>query len=132
VVLGQPGQQTCRWFQTFKGQHQPGTDQFREAISHDGRLYAAAARDPPGTWRGESGADGGLFVSEDEGETFESVSYPGQPQEVVLAWTIAEGNVVAGTNEGRVLLEGNDGWETAGQVASGDSIAMYGLISVPK
>lgn len=91
---------------------------FREAISHNGRLYAAAARDPPGTWNGESGADGGLFVSETDGESFTSVPYPGQPQEVVLAWTVANGSVVAGTNEGRILLE-DDGWETVGQVSAG-------------
>lgn len=92
---------------------------FREALVHDGRLYAAAARGSPGTWNGDSGADGGLFVSETEGDTFTSVSYPGKPQEVVLAWTVADGGVVAGTNEGRVLTETDDGWETVGHVPAG-------------
>ena len=92
---------------------------FREATVHDGRLYAAAARGPPPTWSGESGADAALFVSDDDGETFTTVSYPGEPQEVVLAWTAADGQLIAGTNEGRVLLEGDDGWETVGQAPAG-------------
>lgn len=92
---------------------------FREATIHDGRLYAAAARSSPGTWQGESGANGGLFVSADDGETFESVSYPGQPREVVLAWAAADGQLIAGTNEGRVILEDGDSWETIGQVPAG-------------
>lgn len=92
---------------------------FREAMVHDGRLYAAAARGSPGTWSGESGADGGLFVSEDAGETFRSVSYPGRPQEVVLAWTVTDDGVLAGTNDGRVIVAKGDDWETAGTVPSG-------------
>lgn len=91
---------------------------FREALVHDGRLYAAAARNSPGSWSGESGADAGLFVSRD-GDGFESVSYPGEPREVVLAWTVSDGAVIAGTDEGRVLRETGDGWETAGQVSPG-------------
>lgn len=92
---------------------------FREALSHDGRLYAAAARSSPGTWRGESGADAGLFVSEDDGESFGTVAYPGEPEEVVLAWGVVDGHVVAGTNEGRLLRETDGGWETSGRIQPG-------------
>jgi photosystem II stability/assembly factor-like uncharacterized protein len=94
---------------------------FREAMSHDGRLYAAAARGPPGTWSGEAGADGGLFVSADGGDSFRSLPYPGQPEEVVLAWGVADGRPVAGTNEGRVLQgdAGGENWETVGGVPAG-------------
>lgn len=95
---------------------------FREAIVHDGRLYAAAARSSPGTWGGESGADAALFVSADGGTTFESVSYPGKPREVILAWAVADGRVVAGTHEGRVLSarSGRSGdWETTGRLPAG-------------
>ncbi|MFT4947035.1 MAG: photosystem II stability/assembly factor-like uncharacterized protein, partial [Natronomonas sp.] len=42
---------------------------FREALLDEGRLYAAA-RSPPGTWQGESGADGAMFVSDDRGDSF--------------------------------------------------------------
>jgi photosystem II stability/assembly factor-like uncharacterized protein len=92
---------------------------FREATIHDGRLYAAAARSSPGTWEGESGADGGLFVSEDDGDTFASVSYPGAPREVILAWASSDSHLVAGTNDGRVIVERGDDWETAGTVPAG-------------
>lgn len=92
---------------------------FREALVHDGRLYAAAARSSPGTWSGEAGADAALFVSDDDGETFTSVPYPGRPQEVVLAWTVSDDGVVAGTNEGRVLLHSGEDWQTTGQVPAG-------------
>ncbi len=92
---------------------------FREAIDHDGRLYAAAARSSPGTWTGASGADGALFVSDDDGQQFETLSYPGEPLEVILAWAIVDDTVVAGTNDGRLLVETNDGWETGGHVPAG-------------
>lgn len=57
---------------------------FREAIEHDGRLYAAAARSAPGTWQGTPGADAGLFVSNDDGDSFRRVSYPGEPQVLIM------------------------------------------------
>ena len=93
---------------------------FREAIAFDGRLYAAAARSSPGTWSGEDGADAVLLESEDYGETFEAVSYPGAPAEVILAWAEADGRVVAGTNDGR-LISGDEGgtWTEAGTVPAG-------------
>lgn len=92
---------------------------FREAMVHDGRLYAAAARGPPPTWDGESGADAALFVSDDDGETFTTMAYPGEPNEIILAWAATDNRVIAGTNQGRVLVEGDDEWRTAGQISSG-------------
>ncbi|MFB6301584.1 MAG: WD40/YVTN/BNR-like repeat-containing protein [Haloferacaceae archaeon] len=91
---------------------------FREAIVHDGRLYAAAARSSPGTWSGDSGADAALFVSDDDGGTFSTPDYPGKPREVVLAWAVADDRVVAGTNDGRALVESNGEWETVGRLPS--------------
>jgi photosystem II stability/assembly factor-like uncharacterized protein len=91
---------------------------FREAIAHKGRLYAAAAQSSPGTWRGESGADAALFVSDDDGETFSMLSYPGGPQEVILAWTVVDEYVIAGTNGGRTIIEIDDGWETLGMLST--------------
>ncbi|MFB6110319.1 MAG: WD40/YVTN/BNR-like repeat-containing protein [Halodesulfurarchaeum sp.] len=91
---------------------------FREALFHDGRLYAAAARDSPPSWDGANGADGGLYVSEDSGASFRSITYPGQPREVILAWAVADGAVIAGTNEGRILREESDSWETIGSIAA--------------
>lgn len=92
---------------------------FREAIEHDGRLYTAAARSSPGTWHGDSGADAGLFVSDDDGDSFRTVSYPGEPREVVLAWAVLDDHVIAGTNGGSVLRETAESWEMIGRLPTG-------------
>jgi len=93
---------------------------FREAILVDERLYAAAARDPPGTWRGENGADAILVESPDCGDSLTSVSYPGSPDEVVLAWTADEEGVYGGTNDGRLISRSPSGaWVDAGRVPDG-------------
>ena len=89
---------------------------FREAFAYDGRLYAAAARGPPGSWRGESGADAAVFESVDDGDTLEPVPYPDGPKEFVLAWTALDGQVLAGTNGGRMLVRRDGTWETLGEV----------------
>jgi photosystem II stability/assembly factor-like uncharacterized protein len=89
---------------------------FREAVAQDGRLYAAAARGPPGTWSGESGADAAIFESTDDNNTFDSIAYPGGPEEFVLAWTVLDGRVLAGTSGGRVFARESDDWETLGEV----------------
>ncbi|UHQ98287.1 glycosyl hydrolase (plasmid) [Natrinema zhouii] len=92
---------------------------FREAFTFDGRLYAAAARSSPGTWSGESGADAILVESTDSGETIETVSYPGGPAEVILAWTAVDGAVLAGTNDGRLISRNEDGtWTDVGHVSA--------------
>ena len=93
---------------------------FREAFALDGRTYAAAARNSPGTWSGVDGADAILVESTDTGETLETVSYPGGPEEVVLAWTAVGGTVLSGTNDGRLISRDSDGsWNDAGQVPAG-------------
>lgn len=92
---------------------------FREAIIHDGHVYAAAARGSPGTWDGKLGADGGLFVATLTEWSFTSVPYPGQPEEVILAWAVVDGNVIAGTNAGRVVRKTGDVWDTVGQLPVG-------------
>lgn len=92
---------------------------FRETIEHDDRLYTAAARSSPGTWNGTCGADAGLFISDDDGDSFRAVSYPGEPREVVLAWTVVNDHVVAGTNDGSVLRETADAWDIVGQLPTG-------------
>ncbi|WP_435076739.1 glycosyl hydrolase [Halococcus sp. AFM35] len=89
---------------------------FREAFAADGQLYTAAARGPPGTWQGSRGADAALFESMDGGESFETVPYPGAPEEFVLAWAAHDGRVFAGTDDGRLLARESDGWTTLGHV----------------
>jgi len=101
---------------------------FREAYDHAGVLYAAAARSPPPTWGGERGADAAIYESTDGGDTFERRDAPVSPREFVLAWTELDGQVVAGTNEGTVLVRADDGtWEQTGRVPS--SIASLAAIS---
>lgn len=94
---------------------------FREAFFRDGTLYAAAARDAPPSWNGPKGADAALYESTDGGDSFERVPYEGEPEEVVLAWAGADGDVIAGTNEGRILVREDGGWVTAGRVPAGVS-----------
>jgi len=92
---------------------------FREAFALDGRLYAAAAHGPPGTWSGTNGADAVLLESVDDGETWERVSYPGAPERVVLGWTAFGDRVVAGTNDGALIRRGGDGtWTETGAVSA--------------
>lgn len=67
---------------------------FRKAIAHNGRLYASAARDAPPSWSG--GADAALYESVDC-ESLTEVSYPGGPEEVIDAWAVIDGQVIAGT-----------------------------------
>lgn len=57
-----------------------------------------------------------LFESTDDGESFESRSYPGAPDEFVYAWAAAGECVLAGTTEGRVIVRENDAWTTLGRV----------------
>ena len=92
---------------------------FRESIATAGRLYTAASRGPPGTWDGASGADAALYVLEADTETVTRVSYPGGPREIILAWAVADGTVIAGTNAGRVLYRSESGWKTGGHVPTG-------------
>jgi photosystem II stability/assembly factor-like uncharacterized protein len=99
---------------------------FREAVAVDGRLYASAARGPPGTWRGADGADAVLLESTGRGETLDAVPYLGGPAAVVLAWTDREGRVLAGTNDGHILGRDARGWAEVGTVPAGvRSLATY-------
>lgn len=93
---------------------------FQEAFSCRGTLFAAAQTLPPtlpmGSRYDKRNVNASLFESTDGGETFESKPYPGAPDEFVYAWTGADGHVLAGTTEGRVLIRENDTWTTLGHV----------------
>lgn len=92
---------------------------FTEAFAYQGRLYAGAQTLPPGPRHPERGADAALFESPDGGDTFETVTYPGAPREVAVAWTALEGRVVAGTTGGRVIVREEEGWRTLGRAPEG-------------
>lgn len=88
---------------------------FHMSILHEAELFVAAEKFPPGPY-GEDGIPGGrLFVSTDEGDSFEPVAYAGAPREVVTALGRIEGSLVAGTSRGRLLKREDDGWIQAGQ-----------------
>lgn len=96
---------------------------FREAFVAGKRLYAAAARSAPPAWGGQRGTDAALFESTDGGDTFRSVAYPGQPEDFILAWAIAEQDVenesvLAGTRYGHILLRTNEKWIKIGSAPS--------------
>lgn len=87
----------------------------RESLVRDGTLYVSGARVTPGSWDGQDGAQAALFESADGGDAFDSVSYPGQPTEVVLSWAVDDGRVYGGTgtrayDEGRVVRRDAEGW----------------------
>lgn len=94
---------------------------FREAFADGERLYAAATRGPPPTWGGEQGLDGALFESTDQGERFERVSYPGEPEDFVLSWTMTNdgSTVFAGTHDGRILRRTDGEWTLDARLPTG-------------
>lgn len=109
----------------------------REVLVHDGTLYYCGSHTRPSYWREEglNSAHTAMFQSEDLGRTWEQVSFPGEPDELAMAWTVFEDRPVAGlgrfgtlepgefytsgsrNDQGRVIVRGADGeWETAGTV----------------
>ncbi|MCH7659796.1 MAG: glycosyl hydrolase [Euryarchaeota archaeon] len=85
---------------------------FQEAFAYRGRLYAAAETLPPSP-------PAALFESVGGGDSFESLPYPGEPDEFVVAWTAVGGRILAGTTKGRVIAREDDGWITLGRVPAG-------------
>jgi photosystem II stability/assembly factor-like uncharacterized protein len=99
---------------------------FREAVVHEGTLYAAATMGPSTTWCGPTGAAGALFESTDRGETVQSVPYPGAGTEAVLAWASDGSRVYGGTDRGRVLVRDDDGWHQWASVPAGIRSLAFG------
>jgi len=85
---------------------------FREAIDHDGVLYTGAAMGPSPHW--DDGADAVLLEARD-GQTLEAVDSP-RSNEVVLAWTVVGGEVIAGTNNGTLLRQRGGEWTIVGEL----------------
>ena len=89
---------------------------FREAFYHEGVLYAGA-HSKPGTWNTNGGP--ALLECHLDRETFERVPYPGEAEnEFIIAWSVENGSVLAGTNTGRVLRRDDDRWTSRGNVPS--------------
>ncbi len=89
-----------------------------ESIGFDDALYAGIARGPPGEWDGPDGADGLLLRFDGDDLEGERLAYPGEPDEVVTAWTVAGRTLLAGTNEGTLLEHTDDGFRAVGSVGT--------------
>lgn len=85
---------------------------FREVIEYNGILYTSAAMGPSPRWN--DGADAVLLESRD-GQIFEAVDSP-CPNEVILAWTVADGELIAGTNNGTLLRQRGGEWTVIGEL----------------
>ena len=84
----------------------------------DGVLYAAAQTLPPtlpfGSGNTTRAVDAVLLESTTRGSSFETVPYPGEPDEYVSAWTVLDDCVLGGTTGGRIIIREDDGWSTKG------------------
>jgi photosystem II stability/assembly factor-like uncharacterized protein len=85
---------------------------FRGALVRDGVVYAAGAHGPSPTWN--ENTDHAIFESRD-GETGETVPSP-TPDELVIGWCVADGDVYATTHRGSVLRRTGDGYTVVGSV----------------
>lgn len=107
----------CSWTQFDVD---PTRSYFQEAFSRQGILYTAAQTHPPtlpiGTSYRKRDMNASLFESTDGGDSFERKPYPGAPDEFVYAWTAADGRVLAGTTEGRLIIRESGRWTTLGHV----------------
>jgi hypothetical protein len=104
-----------------------GRRYFREAFAREDRLYAAATAGPPPTWDGPRGTDAALYESADDGDTLQPVEYAGGPDEFVLSWAAANGDIYAGTTAGLVLRRTPSRWVGSGSVPAGiASMAIVG------
>lgn len=111
-------------------------DYVRRLFVHDGRLYFCGATEAPPAWVDDA-HEVALFESDTFGRDFERVSYPGEPNEVIEAWDVHEGQVICGSGlvdvpdpredvDGRIMRR-SDGpeYETVGHVPAN----IYGLVS---
>ncbi|MFB6142758.1 MAG: WD40/YVTN/BNR-like repeat-containing protein [Halorientalis sp.] len=93
---------------------------FRQALHHDGRLYAGGSLTIPPVWLAGLSPDAALYVSDDM-KTFDQQEYPGGPDELILSWAVHEGSVVGGTAGGDVFGPGDPaGGRLIREVADGE------------
>lgn len=98
----------------------------RGVLVHDGILYFCGATAPPPDWR-RNGIDAALFESTNLGRTFERVRYPGEERELIEAWAVVDGRVIAGSGRygpsdpsddvrGRIIRRDDGGYDTVGRL----------------
>lgn len=95
---------------------------FRGVFGTSSAVYSGGARSHPGVWYGEKGADAALYkVAFSRGEfDIQQVPYDGEAEEVVIDGTGYQGELIAGTNKGRLLRrrENRDIWKTTKELGS--------------
>lgn len=82
---------------------------------YPGRLYTAANRSAP-LW---NPPDATVLV-EDETQQLVSVPYPNEPHSFVISWATTSDTILGGTNDGRILRETDDGWQSLGTIPVGE------------
>jgi hypothetical protein len=97
---------------------------FRGVFADGTTVYTGGARSHPPVWRRDGSADAGLYRLgiEERAPKVSLEPYPGEPEDVVLAGTVADVGPVAGTHEGKVLLREGGEWGRAGEVPGGAQI----------
>lgn len=85
-----------------------------ESIAFRGAFYAGIARGPPGDWDGPAGADGALVRFDTEHPELERLPYPREPEAAISAWTVDDSDLVAGTNDGRLIRRIGSDWRETG------------------
>lgn len=88
----------------------------RETVEHDGVLYASLQNRAAARY--DDSAPGRILASTDRGREWTMERFPGDHDAFVVAWTVHEGTVLAGTSDGRVLARDDD-WRTVCEVHDG-------------
>lgn len=101
----------------------------RRAFTHEGTLFFCGSTGAPPAWQ-QGEHETALFESTNFGRTFERVSFPGEPDEVIEDWVVDDGTVLCGSGvydiphqtdevEGSVMQRTEAGaYETVGTVPS--------------
>lgn len=102
----------------------------RRVFTHNGTVFFSGAEGAPPAWSNDE-HDAALFESTNFGRTFEQVSYPGEPNEVIEDWVVDDnGDILCGSGlfdipnprddiDGRIMRRTGDGeYETVGIVPS--------------
>ncbi len=110
----------------------PGNDYsyIRRVFTHDGTVFFSGAIGAPPAWD-EDEHEAALFESTDFGRSFERVSFPGEPHQVVEDWAVAaNGDVLCGSGlfdipdprgdvDGLIFRRTDEGsYETVGRLPS--------------
>lgn len=89
----------------------------RDAIQHEGVLYASLQNRAAARYADD--APGRIVASTNRGRSWRIERFPGDEDAFVVAWTVHDGALVAGTNDGRVLARDGGDWRVACEVPHG-------------